>query len=183
MKNARFLILVGLVVLGIATRLFPHWPNFTALGATALMAGAFFTDKKWAYIIPVLSLFISDLLINNIVYSQYYDGFVWLSDGFIWIYLGFIANVLIGTSLNTQKIGSVALGALFGALAFFLISNIGAWLSIPLYSKDVVGLIEAYVAGLPFLGNQLMANALYCTILFGAAYASQKQLTPSAIKA
>ena len=184
MKNARFILICALVVIGMATRLFPHWPNFTALGAAAIMAGAFFRNKVWAFTIPLITLFLSDLILNNIVYSAYNEGFTFFTEGFIWIYLGFAVNVFIGLFLKGNvKIVSTALAAVFGALSFYLLSNIGAWLSIPLYSKDITGLMEAYVAGLPFLANQVFANVVYCAIFFGTVWALTPRLKPSAVKA
>ena len=62
-----------------------------------------------------------------------------------------------------------ALGAgLVGSVLFFLITNAAAWLVLPEYTKDVAGLINSYVAGLPFFRGTLTGDLLFTTVFFGS---------------
>ena len=67
------LILVTLLVT--FSRLINVMPNFSPLAAVSLFGAAHFKQKWQAFIIPLVSVWISDLFINNIIYSQYYSFF------------------------------------------------------------------------------------------------------------
>tara|TARA_R110002050_G_scaffold2603_6_gene14857 strand:- start:5888 stop:6442 length:555 start_codon:yes stop_codon:yes gene_type:complete len=161
---------LALIALAISTRLLPHWPNFTALGAAALFSGAFYKRKALAFIIPLGALFLSDLIINNIIYGAFYSGFQFLSEGFYFMYLGIILTILVGSyaSISKEKPQNVALAAISSTLLFYLVTNFGAWLANPMYTQDFFGLINSYVAGLPFLMNGTAASLVYSYGIFGA---------------
>lgn len=169
MKNQKYLLLIALVVLAMLTRLIPHWPNFTAVGAVALLAGAKFRSGFLAYLVPLLALFLSDLVINNIIYAQFYEGFVFFTEGFYYLYAAFALSVWLGRkSLSRFKVGQFIMAGGASGLIFYLISNFGVWLGSPLYAQNFGGLITSYLAGLPFLLNQVLGTLLYGAILFGA---------------
>ncbi|HAD96565.1 MAG TPA: hypothetical protein DCG19_04110 [Cryomorphaceae bacterium] len=169
--NNRTLALISLILVAMVTRFIPHAPNFTAVGAAAIMGGTLFRNSFKAFLIPVLALFISDLVLNNLVYSAYYDNFVWFTPGFALIYGGFILSVLIGRYMtNGFKVLPLAGAGILSAIVFYLLTNAGSWQASPIYSKDLNGLIQAYVAGLPFLLNQLAGTLVYGAILFGTAW-------------
>lgn len=171
--NNRNIVLVLLVVLAIVSRLIPHYSNFTALGAVAIFGGAMFKNSWKAFLIPIAALFLSDIVLNNIVYSAYRTspGFQWFTAGFAFIYIGAAVSVLIGKfNIKGFKIlpilGSVALSS----ISFFLITNFGSWLANPMYTKSFSGLVLAYEAGIPFALNGLGSTAMYSAVLFGSAY-------------
>lgn len=169
--KSRFALITGLIVLGISTRLFPHWPNFTAIGAVALLGGALYRKGAWAYLIPVFIMFLSDLVINNVVYGGYQEGFRWFTGGFAFIYGAFLITAILGrTYIKSFKAVPILGTGLGSALIFFLLTNLGVWLSGGMYPLTFSGLMMAYGAGLPFLLNMAMANIFYGALLFGAAY-------------
>ncbi|MGB0178100.1 MAG: DUF6580 family putative transport protein, partial [Owenweeksia sp.] len=59
---------------------------------------------------------------------------------------------------------------LLSAIVFYLLTNAGSWQASPLYTKDISGLMNAYIAGLPFLLNQVLGTLVYGAILFSAAW-------------
>jgi len=183
MKN-RAAVLITLVIVAVATRLIPHIPNFTAVGAVALFSGAMFKRKELAFLVPILAVFLSDLLINNLIFSRYYSGFQWLTPGWAGLYSSFIITVLLGTRVNSGKVLSIASGSLISAVVFFIITNFGAWIASPLYSKDVTGLMTSYTAGIPFFANQVLGNLFYGAALFGTAWVlfSRKDLKAVSVK-
>ena len=92
----RFGVLTLLVLLAAATRLMPHPPNFTAMGALALFGGAYFLNRLTAFVLPLATLFVSDLVLNNVVYAAFNDGkFVWFYEGAAWIYGSFAATIAL----------------------------------------------------------------------------------------
>ena len=71
----RFITLVGIITLVASTRLIPHMPNFSPLGAVALFGGAYLGLRWQALLIPVMATWIGDIFLNNVVYAAYFDTF------------------------------------------------------------------------------------------------------------
>jgi hypothetical protein len=53
-------------------------------------------------------------------------------------------------------------------MIFFFTTNAATWQWGTMYPHDFSGLMAAYIAGLPFLQNQLMGDFLFTTALFAA---------------
>lgn len=165
--DLRFSLVFLFVLMAVLTRLLPHWPNVTAIGAMALFGAAQFKDKKWALFIPFIALFISDLYLNNVIYGMYYEGFVWMATP--WVYVGFAAILGVGFLLRGKvKMGHVFGAAVGGSMLFFLITNVGSWIADPIYPKNGAGLLAAYTAGVPFFWNTLLGNVFYSALMFGS---------------
>lgn len=169
--SKKAILITSLIFLAMLTRLIPHWPNFTALGAVALFAGAQYRNSWWAYLMPLIALFASDLLLNNLIYAEYQQGFSWFTEGFLYIYLGVIFSVLIG-QLNLRKKSAmrIAGSGLLSSVVFFIITNFGVWQGGFMYPMNAGGLLMAYEAGLPFLVYQVAGTLFYSAILFGLAW-------------
>ncbi len=166
---------MGLIGLAIATRFLPHPPNFTAVGAAALFGGFIFKKSWKAFLIPVIALFLSDLVLNNLVFAEFYSGFVWFTPGFAFIYGAMLIGVVFGRYFtNGFKIAPLLGAGIGSAVLFYLITNFGAWLGNPLYAQDFGGLMFSYEMGLPFLANQVLGTLCYGGVLFGAAYLVMK---------
>lgn len=168
MKKNTFYILSGFILFAALSRLLPHAYNFTPLGAIALFGAAYFKDKKWAFIVPITAFWISDLLLNNLLYSAYYEGFAWFTGGFIYIYGSIVMIGVLGYYLLKKvTLGRVVGGALGASVIFFVVSNFGVWLTSPLYPLTAEGLIACYTAAIPFFHNTLAGNLVYSGVLFG----------------
>lgn len=161
----RNLVIIAIISAGIATRFIPHLPNFTAVGAIALFSGAYFSSKRISLLVPIAVLFISDLIFQII---QPGLGFYKYQ---IFTYLGFISIIMIGWLLRNNKpaIG-VATASLGSSIAFFLISNLGSWLTLSFYPKTLGGLITCYGAAIPFFHWNVLGDLFYNAIFFTAAY-------------
>ena len=166
-QNKNFLVVISLILLAAISRLIPHAPNFTAVGAIALFGAAYLKDKRLALIVPLIGLWFSDVLLNHTLYSTYYSGAsAWF--GNLYTYIGFIAIGVLGLGmLKKVNLKTVFGSSVIASAVFFLISNFGVWISSVAYPKTLGGLGMAYAAGVPFFWNTLAANVLYCIILFG----------------
>lgn len=158
------LISLGLIVLvGVLSRLIPHPWNFTGVTAMAIISGVLFKKNKFLFVSPLLALFISDLLI----------GF---HETMLFTYLGFAVVGLLSLQIlstlklfseepqNYKKYAVLGGSSLVGSLLFFMISNFGVWLSTGMYSMTYSGLVECYIAGIPFLFNQVTGDLFYMSI-------------------
>jgi Family of unknown function (DUF6580) len=156
LMNSRFIVLT-MIILGAAfTRLIPHYPNFTAIGAVALFGGAYFSKKWLAFIVPLTALFLTDLIIG--LYSQ-----MWV------VYLSFVLIVLIGLTLQgAKKPGKVILASISASVSFFVITNFAMWYGSSLYPQNLTGIMESYTAAIPFFSYTLLGDLFYVGIMFGA---------------
>ena len=169
--NLRFGIVALMVLVAAMSRLLPHPPNFTAVGATALFGAAYFAKKYWAFLIPFLALWISDLILNNVVYGAFYEGFTMFSSYMIWNYVAFGLIIVLGSSVLKKIKPLNLLGASLGASAiFFLLTNLGVWYSGAgnIYPDNFAGLMAAYAAGLPYFLNTIVGDLFYVGVMFGA---------------
>lgn len=166
--NPRFLFVAVTIIIASFMRLIPHWPNFTPIAAIALFGGTYLGKKYLSFIIPFAALFLSDL-------------FLGFHSSMIAVYASFAITVLIGFYLRKNvKAGSVIVASLLSSIIFFVITNFSSWLFMPMYSKDFLGLMECYTAGLMFFNdgsygisfflNSILGGLAYNTLLFGAFY-------------
>lgn len=175
--HLRFGVIALMVLLAAFSRLLPHPPNFAPIGAMALFGAAYFSQRYLSFLIPIISMWLADLVLNNVVYSQYFDHFVWFYQGFYWTYGAFILIGLIGfVALKRVKIQNLILASLSASIIFFLLSNFGVWASTTMYPKDFSGLITCYAAGLPFFKNTVMGDFVYTGVLFGAFELAQRRI-------
>ena len=135
-NNEKLLLVVGIIVLAALSRIIPHYPNFTPLCAIALFGAKYFKNIYFAILIPLVSLWVSDIIINNFILSTYFDGFVLFYSGFLWQYASFILISFFGR-LSLKKISLLKLFgvSISSSLIFFLVSNFGVWASSSFYSK------------------------------------------------
>ncbi len=167
--NLRFSVIATFIVLAAATRLVPHAWNFAPMGAMALFGAAHFEQKRYAFILPILTVWLSDLFLNNVVYHQYYPEFTWFGEGVLYLYGAYALIAFMGTRVfkNALNIPLIGTGALAASAIFFIVSNFGCWIGNPMYSQDFVGLMACYAAGLPFVGGTIVGDLLFSGVLFG----------------
>lgn len=159
MKKLNFIIiLIGIAIL---SRLIPHPPNFTPITAIALFSTIHFKNKILTYLIPIIGLFISDLILG-------------LSMVNLFVYLSFIAITFIG--FKFQKINNYSI--LLSSTTFFIVSNFGVW--ILGYPKTIEGLILCYYMALPFFVYTIMGDLFYSYAMkYGLRYALNKKIVIS----
>src|SRR5438309_525724 len=78
-----------IICFGVVLRLLPHPPNFTPIAAIALFGGVYL-NKKYALVIPVIAMFISDI-------------FIGFHASMPFVYTSFLISGLIGLWLRTHK--------------------------------------------------------------------------------
>ncbi len=174
-------LIIAIVVIAIVSRIIPHYPNFTAMGAVALFGGAYL-GRKAAFLVPLAALFVSNLLLNNWIYAEFVDGFQLFNVGSLWIYGAFVLITLLGMGILTKVNPGRFLGASVGAaVIFLLVTNFGVWMSSVAFPKTWTGLIACYTAAIPFFWNTLMGNLAFGAVMFGVyEYIRARQLKKAA---
>ena len=172
-ESKQTLVISGLFILfGAFSRLFTFLPNFSALESLALFGGAYIAMRSVAILIPLLAMFVSDLVINNTIARSFFpdqEGIVIFSEYMIWNTIAIIAIVLFGRLfLKKMNLLNGVFGILGATAIFWIISNIGAWLSSGLFPLTFAGMMENFAFALPFLKNSLLGNLVFGLILFGS---------------
>jgi hypothetical protein len=184
MNRKRFTVLSGFILVAALSRLLPHPYNFAPMGAMSLFGAAYFADKKFSFLIPLFAMFVSDLLVNNLLYSSYYGGFTLFTEGFYWMY-GAIA-LIVGAGMFILKkvnVKTVIAGSLTASIIFFLVTNFGSWIADPAYPLTLSGLMMSYTAGIPFFHYTVLGDLVYCGVMFGAfEYAKQHTTLLQSVK-
>lgn len=187
MKSYGRLIVFTLVLITLATacKFFfgPNldWSGFSPVIAIALFSGFIIKQKDLSFILPLLALFISDVVIQFLYtqdlfpYAGFYSG-QWKN------YLILMSATLIGWLLKGKNYSSLAIGAVAAPTAFFLLSNFGVWMSATevTYAKNLSGLLTCYAAGLPFYKNALIATVVFLPVIllsYNSMTAKKTQLT------
>ena len=170
------LSLLLMVLVSALYRIMPNRPmGFAPQIAIGLFSGALFVkDKKWAFVLPLLSMFLSDLLYqvlykNGVTNIQgFYDG-QWIN------YLLFAGMTCFGFLIKKNKISNVIVAALAAPTTYFLITNFLVWMASEKgyglnRPKTFNGLLLCYNDALPFYMNSLLATVVFSAVLFGSYY-------------
>jgi hypothetical protein len=157
------LVLTGVALLAALVTLLPQpyrpW-NLSAIGSLGLFAAA--RLGFW----PGVGLLMIALGLKDVGVLLIHG---WTPAPLVWLCFG--GYVLLGWIFLQQtesplKIGATALGA---SLVFFVVTNFLAWLGQALpYGYSFAGLVECYVAALPFYRGTLTGDLLFTGVLFGA---------------
>ena len=191
MKLNRSNLLV-LFILILACALYRVWDSrpmgFAPQIAMALFAGSISKDKRFAFLFPILSLFISDL-IYQILYIQGLSTIKGFYSGQWQNYLLIASITIIGFFINKNKIGQIFIGSLAGAVYFFLISNFMVWIgggwdiNNQPYPRSFSGLMLCYTEALPFFKWSLLSTLVFNGIFFGSFYLLGKSVLKKEIQA
>jgi len=138
--------------------------NFTPVGAMALFAGAFITNKKYAILLPLSIMFITDIILQ--ITGQH--GFHLLMP---WVYGSFILIVLLGRFVQKLQRGysSVVLtmvAPLLSSMLFFLITNFGVWVIGNVHTG--VSLAQCYIDAIPFYKGTVLGDVFFTALLFSS---------------
>lgn len=162
--------------------------TFTPIFAVGILGAGLFRNLRIGLGLPIVAFAVSDLLIGLLAAVRYgwEDGLASaIYPGMVFNYLALVAATLCGTLLRGRTsgrfrwVGIFAMAVLAPSL-FFLISNFGAWAFVSEigFSRDLNGLWQAYVAGLPFYRNSLISTVGFCALLFSPLGIRQLQLVP-----
>lgn len=144
-----------IILFAVTLRLVPHPPNFAPIAAMALFGGAYL-NRRYALVVPIAALLLSDLVIG------FYSPLVMVS-----VYGSFVLTGLMGLWLKKRKsAGNVVLTAMGASILFFLVTNFAVWAA-GAYARDLSGLAQSYVMGLPFFRNTLLGDLFYTGVFFG----------------
>lgn len=175
MKISKQLIgsFILLIVIASLYRIMPGRPyGFAPQIAMAIFGGAIIKDKKWAFLLPILSLFISDAL-----YELLYVNGIGTISGFyggqLTNYILFAGLTVFGFFIKNINIKSIAIASIAAPTAYFIVSNFLVWanpaagLGRP---TTFNGLLMTMSDGLPFYPWSIASTIVFSAIFFGSYY-------------
>jgi hypothetical protein len=176
--NTRNIVLVLMILAAIAFRFlsfeYKALSNFSPVGAIAIFGGAYFADKWKAYAVVLLSLFLSDVVINHLYTSQW----TFFNSDTFWNCVCFALIVLVGSLLKKVNFVNVILIIFAPVLIHWLIMDM-PWINSAggLYPKTIAGYIASLTAALPFEKNMLFGDVVFGAILLGGFEIIQSRYT------
>lgn len=174
MKLTRSLVisLVLLIIVAALYRIIPSRPlGFVPHIAMALFGGALIKDWKWAFAIPIFSMFLSDLFYHAL-YLGGLNNIPGFYEGQLTNYLLFAGLTLVGFAIKRVTIPAVFAASLIAPTLYFIFSNFFVWIAGAGFGrpKTFAGLIQCFTDGLPFYRGNLVSTLVFSAVLFGGYY-------------
>lgn len=137
--------------------------NFSPAHALCLFGGAYFQDRRLSVSLPLLTILASDLgiwALSGRADWAFYPG-QWS------VYVSFALCSALGCLLRTDRRAlRVAGTGLIGCTMFYLLTNFGCWIGNERYAQTPAGLLDCYLAALPWFRNTLLSTAAFSGLLF-----------------
>ena len=152
-------IILFAAVLKVAT--YPH--TFSPIIAIALFSGVVITNKKLSFFMPLMAMFVSDIILEIFTTVPGFYGM-----GQIGNYAALLFITFFGFSMKKISTINVVGYSLLSSVLFFFLSNTNTFLfdSSNFYEKSFNGYIQCMSAGIPFI--KFIPDLLFSVILFGS---------------
>ncbi len=167
-----FLMVLGAIAMRFVSYSYPVLSNFTPVGAVALFAGTYFTDKWKAYLLPLAVLFLSNIGLNYLYMGKFVAG-SWFD---LVVFACFAFTVFIGSLIKKMNAFKVLAGSVVSALVFWLVTDL-PWFYGNAYSHDMNGYLASLNAALPFLRNMIQGDLVYGVLLYGGFELAKNRYT------
>jgi hypothetical protein len=168
-STTALVIAILLIITAALSRVFLYPHNFSPIIGMAIFAGAVIKDRRLAFALPLLAMFLSDVLFELFNIAPGFWGWGQLAG------YGILALItVIAFSMKKINVFSVAGYSIGASLLFFFLSNSAFFVFdnpiYHIYTQNFSGYIATLVGGLPFLKTGLLADLVYSGVLFGTYY-------------
>ena len=143
---------ISLIFILALSRIIPHPWNFTPVLAIGVFSGFYFKHIYLSLFVVIFSMFIGDL-------------FLGFHSTMLFTYISLVVAVLIGFYVKSFKFTEILFSGLASSFCFYIITNFGSWLTLPMYEKNFLGLMQSYVLAIPFFHNTLLSTLLYLIVI------------------
>jgi hypothetical protein len=154
--------------------------HIVPVASIGLFSGSILNNKKWAYLIPIGTMLLSDILFAIFTNIQGFYGLPQFIN-----YAALACVTYLGTQLQNRNRINVVAFTLSGSMIFFLLSNFGTFLS-GYYGFSFQGLVNCYAMAIPFIKNNIatkffvnsfVADFTFSCIAFSMYYFATQQKT------
>jgi hypothetical protein len=158
------LLVLFLVGFDVIARLLPHTYGVSPIAASALFAGIMLNRRWLAVPVPLIALLLSDAFIG--IHDWRVSAVV---------YAALMLPALAGILVRGYRLSRVAVPTVLAcSLIFFAATNFAVWAFSGMYSHDMAGLTQCYIAALPFLKYTATGDLFWAAVLFGGAWLVQR---------
>ena len=139
--------------------------------AMCLFGGAVIKDKWLAFLLPLLSMFISDAL-YEVLYRNGVGNIPGFYSGQLLNYVLFGSMTLFGFLITKINFTRVFLATIAAPTAYFILSNFIVWAGGGGWHrpKTFSGLMQSFADGVPFYLWSVAATFIFSAVLFGGYY-------------
>ncbi|HEY2756460.1 MAG TPA: DUF6580 family putative transport protein [Pseudolabrys sp.] len=157
------LLVAFLIGFDVAARLLPHAYGFMPVAASGLFAARVLRMPALAVIVPIAAMLLSGVALGP---DDWRVSLI--------VYAALAIPALAGMATRRWQGAAPVMATMIGSsLAFFVLSNAAVWAFSGLYPVTQQGLVECFVAALPFLDKTVMGDLFWCAVLFGGAWLVQ----------
>lgn len=173
LNKLTLVVFVLLIVIGSVFRLMGFAPQI----ALAIFGAAVIQDKKLAFVLPLVSMFLSDVLFE-ILFAYGYTSYGGFYEGQVANYLLLAGITLIGFLARDLKWNNILLAILAAPTVYFLTSNFVVWFAGAGFQrpKTFEGLMMSFADGLPFFRSSLVYTMIFSAVLFGGYFLVQRYM-------
>jgi hypothetical protein len=152
--KAKLITAAALIIFGAMSRyLLKDAPNIETITVVSLLAGSLL-GGIWTFVVGLAVVGITDMFIGNTIIFAY----TWSA----WAVMGLFGFVIHKRAKKPVRHALELTGmGLLGVLFFYAWTNFGVWHVGRMYPHTIDGLIASYIAGIPFLKNQLMSTLMF----------------------
>ena len=146
---------------------------FTPLGAMALFGAAYFSGHVKPYLFPLLTLFVSDLILSFTLFAEFRNGGL-LYSGWYWVYLAFALMTVAGKLiLKKVTIERLILAVVVTTLIHWLVSDLSACMVESNFTFAFY--LDRLIMALPYELKFLGGTAFFSALMFGLFELAQKK--------
>jgi hypothetical protein len=164
--NKSLFLTFGLLIL--ASSLYRIWDGrpfgFMPQIALAIFGGAVIKNKKYSFLVPLLSMFLSDAL-YQVLYVNGLSKIPGFYEGQVTNYILFLSLTVFGFFARSFRALPIAAASLAAPTVYFLVSNLLVFTGGGGYGRT--SLLACYADGLPFYGWSLVSTLLFSAVFFG----------------
>ncbi|HEX2684224.1 MAG TPA: DUF6580 family putative transport protein [Ferruginibacter sp.] len=168
-NTSTLVIAVLLIVLAAMSRVIMYPFNYSSILAMAIFSGAIIKDKRLAFAMPLVAMFLADVMFEFFTTAPGFWGWGQLVGYGILALITFIAFSM--KKINVLTVAGYSVGS---SLLFFFLSNSAFFVFdnpiYHLYPANFNGYIQSLIAGIPFLGKGVIVDLVYSAVLFGTYY-------------
>ena len=155
------------LIVAIGLRVAPHNYNVAAIGALGLFVGCYWS-LRMGLLFTLAAMTVSDVIGHFAGVPSMGAYSPWLM---VAVYGAMACSAVLGKGIKLSqapKLFGVPTGAVLSSVVFFLITNFASWALMPeVYARSLNGLMESYVAAIPFAQNTFLGNVFFSIAFFG----------------
>lgn len=138
---------------------------FTPVGAMALFGGAYLKGNIKPFLLPLLTLFISDVIVSFTIFPELRVGLLYA--GWFWTYLAFAMITLAGKFfIKDVTLKNIVIAVVAATFIHWIVANVGMCIQENQFTLSLYG--QKLLSSINYELRFMAGTALYTALMFGA---------------